>query len=513
MKAFFTITFSVLCLLTFGQNINVSNGNIFDGEPYLAIDPTNDQHLVAAWMGFEVGQKVVIRTSYSDDGGITWSSPNYLAHDSVGNASADPSLAYDNNGNLYVVYVDYDNTNFTAGGVYIRKSTDGGITWGASTEAINITDCPNQVCIDRPWIAVDQNGTVFITTMNADQPTLVTAPYHPYVVVSNDQGSTFTNPIIMDAPNYLAGSLIKQPMPSPAIGNDGTFYAAYPSYVFTQSVTAQIILAKSTDNATTFSHSIVYNGGGGPQDNFAKVGTLLITNPTNANHLVLLSPMDFNGDIDIYMTETTDGTNWSAPIRINQDGISNGKMQDLVWADFNENGDLAVCWRDRRNGSANGYQTETEIYGTVRFAGNTNFEPDFAVSSQQANHDAVLENAGNDFMNVQFRGDTLYALWGDVRTGTLNIFLNKTNIINGNSSTTEVYNEQNILSVYPNPAQNEITITSFEQATNVELYSIDGVFIQKIEQKKLDIQQLKSGKYLIKFTYKNQQYSTKFVKK
>lgn len=31
-------------------NINISNTNLFGGEPYLAVNPTNNQNLVAAWM-------------------------------------------------------------------------------------------------------------------------------------------------------------------------------------------------------------------------------------------------------------------------------------------------------------------------------------------------------------------------------------------------------------------------------------------------------------------------------
>ena len=358
---------------TFCQNINISNANFFEGEPYLTIDPANNQHLVAAWMGFQISEAVVIKTSYSNDGGATWSTPTYLPHTIVGNTSADPSLAYDNTGNLFVCYIDYDENNFTNGAIFIRKSVDGGVNWGAEVEAISISDCPNKLCVDRPWMVIDQSDNIYITSMNANQPTIVSPYYNPYVVVSSDLGTSFSIPIFIDGPNYLAGDVIKQPMPSPTISNDGTFYAAYPSYETSQSLWAHIYIAKSTDQASNFTYSSAYNGGGGSLDFYAKKGALLISNPTNPTHLAYFMPLDINGDIDIFMIETTDGINWSSPERINQDGIGNTKMQDLVWADFNENGDLAICWRDRRNASTSGYQTETEIYGAIRFSGNSNF--------------------------------------------------------------------------------------------------------------------------------------------
>ena len=361
-------------------------------------------------------------------------------------------------------------------------------------------------------MVIDQANNVFVTSMNAGQPTLVTSPYNPYFVVSTDQGTTFSVPSTIDGPNYLAGSLIKQPMPSPSIGSDGAFYAAYPSYVFTQSTSAHIYLAKSNDLGTTFSYSSIYSGSGSVSDPLPKKGTLLITDPTNSNHLALFILLDLDGDADIYMIETTDGINWNTPLRVNQDAVGNGKMQDLVWADFNENGDLAVCWRDRRNGALTGYETESEIYGTIKLSGNANFEPDFAISSQLVNHANVLEGAGNDFMNVHFIGDTLTAVWGDVRTGTLNIFINKMDVISGSSSLYTIYNEKGIIQIYPNPASEEISIENFSAINNVKLINLKGELIQEIDTEKVNIQHLKSGEYLLIYEYNGKMFSSNFMK-
>ena len=62
------------------QNQLVSEGNYFEGEPYLVMHPTNSQHLVAAWMGFQFNNKVVIKTSVSNNGGTTWSTPIWQTH-------------------------------------------------------------------------------------------------------------------------------------------------------------------------------------------------------------------------------------------------------------------------------------------------------------------------------------------------------------------------------------------------------------------------------------------------
>lgn len=515
MKAITTLLFLLITVPLFAQNnINVSNANFFEGEPYLAIDPSNQQHLVSAWMGFKIGEGIVIKTSYSNNGGSTWSTPINFNHQLVGNGSADVSLAYDNTGNLYCCYIDYDNTNYLSGAIYVSKSIDGGASWGASVEAINITDCPTQYCIDRPWMAVDPTGNVFVTSMNPDQPTLVVGPYHPYIAVSTDQGASFNTPVTLDTTGYLAGSIITQPMPSPTVGSDGTFYAAYPSYEASQSLFAQVFVAKSKDAGSTFTYSSAYTGvGSGSTDPLPKKAALLISDPTNANHLAIISVFDAEGDLDIYLSETTDGANWSPLERINQDGIGNGKMQDLVWADFNENGDLAICWRDRRNSSTSGYQTETEIYAAVRYSGSSTFETDYAISSQQVNHDIVLEGSGNDFMNVQFVGDTLYTVWGDVRTGTLNIFLNKSNVIDGTSSIQTISQENGIINVYPNPSEDYINIDNYSEVSDINLVNEKGQLVLNIKDKKTDISKLQAGSYLLVYKYKNKVVSTKFQKK
>ena len=135
MKLFFLLLSALSLIQVNSQNILLSGGNIFEGEPYLVVNPQNEQHLVAAWMGYQFNQKIVIKSVVSLDGGSTWSTPIWQAHQQAGNSSADVSLAYDLNGNLYMAYIDYDNINFVNGAVICRKSTDGGLSWGTAVVA------------------------------------------------------------------------------------------------------------------------------------------------------------------------------------------------------------------------------------------------------------------------------------------------------------------------------------------------------------------------------------------
>lgn len=522
MRTFLRFLFCIVFISDFySQNINVSGNEIFDGEPFLSIDPANQQHLVVAWMGVELGQKITINSSVSEDGGLTWSSPVWRPHQVADNSSADVSLGYDNNGNLFMAYIDYDNVNFLNGGIYVSKSVDGGYTWEPSVEAISIADCPNKLCVDRPWMVVDRSGglndgVIYITTMNADQPSLVIPPYNPYLSVSVDAGNTFLTPRFLDTLDYLAGSTIKQPMPSPVVTSDGEFIAIYPSYEpLAQGPFAHLFLGRSITAGADLFHTDAYSGTGNTiTDPNLKKGSLLKSDPSNPDHLAYFFLRQVSTETDIYFMESFDrGQTWSAQTRVNQDPVGNGKLQDLVWADFDLDGDLVICWRDRRSASGTGYSQNTEIYGVVRWHGNSSFETDFTISDQSVSHQSILEGSGNDFMSVRLLNDTLYTVWGDVRTGNLSVYLNKKALVSGIQSVSMIHGDQKEVLIYPNPTDNEIHLKNDVLAEEFNVTSADGKVLMKgYNTTTIDVKSLLKGSYNIELKVKGVVYTTSFLK-
>ncbi|MBL4656958.1 MAG: exo-alpha-sialidase [Flavobacteriales bacterium] len=186
----------ILCTIcSQAQNDNISSGFIFDGEPYLAVNPSNSQHMVVAWMGFVLGNYISIRTRVTTDGGSTWNNIVNIPHAVAGYGSADPSIGFDGNGNVYLTYVDYKAATLT-GAVYCVKSSDGGLTWAPEVEVVNANADGAQYPVDRPWIAVDRSGgsndgNIYVTTMNPNIFGPVPPPYNPYFIRSTDGGATF----------------------------------------------------------------------------------------------------------------------------------------------------------------------------------------------------------------------------------------------------------------------------------------------------------------------------------
>lgn len=505
------VLFLVLVSLSgfvFPQNTNISNGLAFEGEPYITLNPNDNQHLIVAWMGFKLGQEIIIKTKSTFDGGQNWSPVVELSHQQSGYGSADPSVQFDNNGNAYLCYIDYDNDNYTGGEILVAKSTDGGLSWNTPVNAINTIDCPNKLCIDRPWITIDNSGglldgTIYVTSMNANQPSIVSPPYNPYFTVSTDGGSTFSTPRFLDTIGYYSGNSITAPMPTPTVGADGTFYAIYPSYETSQSVFAQYIMTQSSDAGNSLDHNVTHQATSGLSSQLAKKAPLLISSPNVATHLAYLFLKEDNGDIDVYYSESFDfGSSWSTSMRVNDDPVSNGVMQDLIWADFNENSDVVVCWRDRRNGGT-GYDVPTEIMGAFKFSDSTNFTSNFTISDELVNHNQILEGAGNDFLSVQYTGDTIHVVWGDTRSGVLNIYYNRI-VYDESILSTDIQTlvkEEFPSQLYPNPATTIIHFPKEYNGENYEVLNGNGMILMKGAEKynSIDISSLPKGKYYLRF--------------
>ena len=329
------------------QNQNISQGNIFDGEPYIAINPTNSRHLVVAWMGYLPFSRVYIKTKVSFDGGENWSVTNTIDHTNPVYGSADPSLAFDNNGDIFLAYIDFQKL-IDSGSVYIRKSIDGGLNWNAPVEVINAHSDAGKYPLDRPWMSIDKSGgmndgNIYITTMNPTAFGFIAPPYKPYFIVSEDGGDSFNAWQYLDTANWLSGNFISQPMPTNCVSSDGVFYGIYPSYVLSQNFSAQYIIASTENAGNSFEYHSVFSSSENATDVLAKKGYLIRANPMDVNHLVFLYLAVTYGDIDIFLRESFDkGQNWSTATRVNDDAISNNRMQDLVWADFDKDGDLVV---------------------------------------------------------------------------------------------------------------------------------------------------------------------------
>jgi hypothetical protein len=474
------IAWVLFSLLSTAQNQNISNGFIFEGEPYLAVNPDNEDHLVIAWMGFvNASSRIQVKVRTSFDAGNTWSNGIAIPHVSSGYTSADPSISF------VLAFIDFSGTdsNPIEGGIYISKSNDGGLSFSNPLEVLNINVMPAQRIIDRPWIVIDRSNsanqnTIYVTSMNVrdSQP-----EFHPYVSVSTNGGSSFTLRTVE---------------------------------------MAQYIVASSDNAGSTFSYNTVFasNASNSNNDPLPKKGYLLIDDPSDANHLAFLFLSNLNDDLDIYFTETLNaGLNWTTPFRVNDDPIANDRMQDLVWGDFNETGALIVSWRDRRNAPTSGYETASEIWAAYRAAGSNTFEPNFQITDETVDFDDVLLSAGNDFMGIQLVNEIVHTTWGDPRSGSLNIWYQKLATDGTILSVTQIAAEQfPTILVYPNPAKETLFIKA-RNIKKIQLFTSEGkeILVSQnilgLETRQLNTSNLSAGVYHLKIRTSEKEYSYTFI--
>ena len=486
------------------QNEDVSGGAVFEGEPYMAVDPHNADHIVVAWMGYVAFSHTTIKVKTSFDGGTTWSAPVLLPHYSATYESADISMAFGPAGDLYASYIDSRKTP-DSGAVYVVRSTDGGLTWGTPAPAITVFSDGSKEPIDRPWLTVSNNttgaDTLYITTK---PPSWISLPNRPYFVRSWDHGVTWSAFRYIDSTGYLVGNVIKAPMAAPAVDSAGNFHCIYPTYLPSESINPRYILASHT-GANSFNYHTAYTViGAGGTDTLAKAGARMICDPTNNQHYALFVIGNLLGDLDVYYLQTFDaGATWTSPVRVNDDATANGKMQDLVWSNFDEHGNIIAAWRDRRNAPGTGYSQPSEIWGAVRWHDSAGFSPNFRISDTIVAYDSVyLSGNGNDFMNVAMANDTMSAVWGDVRTGALNIWFSRRAMGTMVPTATQhlVHELTPEVNIYPNPVNDALTIEG-DDVREVTIYSVTGraVLHKNVRRHEttMDVSSLVPGTYVV----------------
>ena len=498
----------------FAQNVDLSDGLYFDGEPYLSIDPHNSNHIVVAWIGFTPGYPTGIKVKTSFDRGNSWSASTFLPHISSLMHSADPSIAFDTAGYVYACYIDF-NELIDSGQIVVSRSPDGGLTWGSPSRVMGGHDDGTKTPIDRPWFCINPVSNHFYVT--SKPAPWILPPNRAYFRTSSDEGVTWQPWRYIDTTGYLIGNLIAAPMITPAVGSDGAVHCVYPTYLASQNILPGFIHASSTTDGATFSYHGLYYSATPANDSFAKTGYHLAVDPTNPQHLVFNCLGKPNGDLDVYIMQSTNGgTSWTTPQRVNDDPISNGKMQDMTWCGFDINGDLIVGWRDRRDAPGTGYKQPSETWGAILRKDSINFTANFKISDTLSEFSAkYLDTSGNDFMNIELRNDTMYAVWGDVRDSVLNVWFNMKGMGTPSSTTGILLTDGAIpaVNIYPDPAHDVLYISG-EKVNEVTITNMKGQLIthETVNRQMIDILSLTPGVYIIQLYTSKGTATQRFIK-
>jgi hypothetical protein len=431
------------------ENVNLSNTSAPENEPSVKFSAKYPSHVLAAYRDFSMGINPAQRRigyTYSEDSGRTWFPVNELipALDPNHPLASDPSICSDTNGYFYVATISLTN----AGGmdILVFRSTNHGSDFTSYSMAQG-GNLANQE--DKEWIACDlTKGSSPYKNHLYISWTRFGTPAGILLTKSSNGGVNWTPYVQVSSGGGVQGSNL-------AIGPNGEVYVVWlgitgPNYI--------VFFNKSTNGGASFGTEKNIAQGTIPNIQISSSG---ITFPSIAvdvsggprNGYVYVTFCDSrNGDPDVFLiTSSNGGTNWSAPVRVNNDAVGNGKLQCWPWIALNEQGKMAIIYYDSRNGATNSY---IEAW----LARSTNGGQTFinaALSSVSFN--AAWPNTDvrfGDYINIDYRGSRIVPVWTDLRNGGVDqeIYTAIVNVPVGvQNISTEIPVEYSLQQNYPNP--------------------------------------------------------------
>jgi hypothetical protein len=354
-------------------------------EPYIAMNPTNHLNLIAGSKQYVdlAHYRFKIGTYYSFDGGQTWtdnghlgvtgSSPAYNEADDC-DITSDIWMTFDDQGTAYAMVLHDPSvpdtssspacpktgtkTSTSGWNMELWKSADGGRTW---TGPVHINDnfsnlVQRQVLLDdKNAIAVDNYshpagkvGTLYACWELDSNPGVA---QQLAVAVSNDAGATWSSPTLVSiGETRELGCQI-------SIAKSGSAIISYFDYANNQQM-----YVRSDDHGLTWSTPQVISSVNPIPSPFPgqafrnqSLPGMAYSAADDSLYIVWSDYGTHNGvtDADILLSKASVGTSgaltWSAPVRVNQDPVGNGKDQFQPAIAITESGQVDVSYFDRRN--------------------------------------------------------------------------------------------------------------------------------------------------------------------
>ncbi len=340
--------------------VTVSKPEHRGSEPGIAIDPRNGARIIAAYGGPYI--------AWSADSGRTFT----LADGTVppgGRGGGDVSVAYDDAGAAYLSYLTSEGLGTAsywahhagASGIWVQRSPDGGRTWPTPAVPVKVwpnprDTAPQMVDMSRIWVdanpASKHHGNLYVAWINWELDKSIIQFSR-----STDHGASWTIPKRISTkaglPRDDNGGLVA---PIGVVAPDGTMHVIWNDQ-------NSIVYTSSRDGGQTFapSRSIVpvgppYFGGATGIPGVVRVMGFPQVGLDAKRNILYVTWSDFrNGDVDVFMSRSTDGgRRWSPPVRVNDDPIHDGKDQFFQWLAVDAvNGDVYVQFYDRRDDPAN----------------------------------------------------------------------------------------------------------------------------------------------------------------
>ena len=417
-------------------NVDVSQRHLNESEEAIAVNPTNPKNIVIVTnVGHrEAGLTAGMFKGVSFDGGATWTTSIIGNFDNLGDSCCDPSLTFDEFGNLFMTYL-YQTENT----VPIALSTDGGLTFNVIQ---NITAPPKST----PTKSSGDNRGLF---RFVDQPTITAAKGEVWVVFNaggplfatgapvaglGQVGAFFAGEVVPGSNNCTYGDIAIGPSGQIMqacnltesgqgggkvyinVDPDGLGPAGFGDRVFVAAthVGGFDFIPPQPDRSVDAEAGLAWDRTGGLHN-----GRVYI--------VYTKEQQNESDNTDIYVRYSDDnGATWSDGLRVNDDNTTNSQFLPKIALD-QTTGDIAVVWYDSRNdlggggtGDSDGIANDdAQFWGAFSTNGGVSITPNIQISGGTSNSHV----SGNgidygDYTGLSFVGGIAHPAWSDNSSST-----------------------------------------------------------------------------------------------
>jgi hypothetical protein len=412
-------------------NIDVSRRPGNESEETVAVNPTNPKNIVIVTNVEHPAAGMFEGVSF--DGGVTWTRKLIGDNDNLGDACCDPSLSFDNYGNLFMTYLY--NVEIE---VPIALSTDGGLHFN---RIANITKPPKQSLsaggerrglfrfVDQPTIIAGK-GEVWVV-FNGGGPMVATGAK---VSGFGKVGAFITPEVVPGTNNCTYGDVAIGPSGQVMqvcsltesgqgggklyvnVDPDGLGPAGFGKSVFVTEthVGGFDFIPAQPDRSVDAEPGLAWDRTGGPHNGRVYL-VYTLEHPNESNNT------------DIYVRFSDDnGATWSGPVRVNDDNTKNSQFLPKISLDPTT-GNLAAVWYDSRQDLGTGGPGDTDgvpnddaqFWGAFSTDGGKTFTTNMQISAGTSNsHDSGNAIDYGDYTGLSFYGGVAHPAWADNSNST-----------------------------------------------------------------------------------------------
>lgn len=411
--------------IVIGANVNVSGLAGAQSEVGIAVNPTNRRNLVA--VANHIADLSRLGAWSSTDGGATWTA-NFIdeAEDAfgAGDSRFDPNVAFDSDGNVYVVY----STTGTGNRLLLARSTDGGVTFG-------------QVATVTTDAGANNLHTAMVTTRadatGADDVLVVWARVgaggeNIQASLSLDAGTTFptTNTSINDAAQRTfvpwaapdaAGAFHVVWEVNTGGGVGSIFHDTLNGTTLVDGANVTVTAVQITDFAAATSRIPAQ-----PDRGLFSVATVDVDRSSGRIYLSYTDRTSTaTNDTNVFVRFSDNGgATWSAATQVNADATTTSQFFPRLAVDQTA-GVVYAIWYDARSDTTNNRQVDVFISSsTDGITWTANQRVTTAVSDESVNNAARDGNNYGEYFGLATSRCTAHAVWTDARAAN---FTNGTN--------------------------------------------------------------------------------------